>query len=414
MAPRTTRPTDANTDRGRNRRDPAGRDEDPTAATTRPRSQHDSRYGLMTRYVAVSRFGRSARPTDRPARTMPTRTTTLKSLFAAVATIVAGSALVVMGAPADPVNADDAPWTLPVRPPPCSESEALAGDVADCLLYFYSDPADDGFGAPPAPGVGPGWTWQGYTYSGSPALEEWESRYIRPNTESVAGFGPGYFETHVDTQVLFEGFLDEIVARGYDIRHASAYSFRCTSGSGGWSCPSGNVSGLSLHAWGLAVDMNSDKNPIRSYSSIDGRTACATPIETDMPQWVIQTAEKWGLYWGGYGWSSGCIDTTTPRSSVFRDPPHFEFRGTPEMAQAIARFNLGDEFAAACFAVVDDDGEDIERCNATARPEPGWRLPVTPDAPEGATRRDRQPRRHRFHVTGSRDARGLRATQRRS
>ena len=316
---------------------------------------------------------------------MLSRPTSLRPLIAALATTLAGTALVFAGSPAEPVSADDAPWTLPVRPERCTESEALTGDVAGCLLYFYADPAEDGWGAPPAPGVGSGWHWNGHTYSGSPALVDWEATYIRPNTEPVAGRGAGYFETHVDAQPLFEGFLDEISERGYDVRHASAYSFRCTSGSGGWSCPSGNVSGLSLHAWGLAVDMNSDKNPIRSYSSVGGQTACATPIQTDMPQWVIQTAEKWGLYWGGYGWSRGCIDTTTPRSSVFRDPPHFEFRGTPEMARAIAQFNLGDEFSAGCFAVVDDEGLDDERCTASARPEAGWRLPVELDAPVAAT-----------------------------
>ena len=345
---------------------------------------------------------------------MLSRPTSLRPLIAALATTLAGTALVFAGSPAEPVSADDAPWTLPVRPERCTESEALTGDVAGCLLYFYADPAEDGWGAPPAPGVGSGWHWNGHTYSGSPALIDWEATYIRPNTEPVAGRGAGYFETHVDAQSLFEGFLDEISERGYDVRHASAYSFRCTSGSGGWSCPSGNVSGLSLHAWGLAVDMNSDKNPIRSYSSVGGQTACATPIQTDMPQWVIQTAEKWGLYWGGYGWSRGCIDTTTPRSSVFRDPPHFEFRGTPEMARAIAQFNLGDEFSAGCFAVVDDEGLDDERCTASARPEAGWRLPVELDAPVTATASDRQSGGHRAGIARTRHPRGLRAEKRRS
>ena len=43
------------------------------------------------------------------------------------------------------------------------------------------------------------------------------------------------------------------------------------------------LASTTAHAWGLAIDMNSGTNPIRSYSSIDGATACMTPIQTDMP-----------------------------------------------------------------------------------------------------------------------------------
>ena len=124
---------------------------------------------------------------------------------------------------------------------------------------------------------------------------------------SVAGFGPGWLETHRYAQPLFEGFLNEISANGYDVHGASGYSFRCTSGNGGWSCPTGDPDDLSNHAWGLAIDMNAGTNPIRRYDGIGGNTACQTPMQTDMPKWVIETAERWGLYWGGYGWSSGCI-----------------------------------------------------------------------------------------------------------
>ncbi len=34
-------------------------------------------------------------------------------------------------------------------------------------------------------------------------------------------------------------------------------------------------------------------------------------MTTDIPRWVVQTAEKWGLYWGGYGWNSGCMSPET-------------------------------------------------------------------------------------------------------
>lgn len=304
----------------------------------------------------------------------------IRSTLLAAAVLMSGLAIEAPAARA----LDDTPWTLPVTPPRCTADEADSGDVGHCVIAFYDDPADTGWGAPPAPGVGEGWEWTGSRYNGSPALDGWETERIAENTDAVAGLGTGRLETHVDAQALFEGFLHEIATKGYDVRHASGYSFRCTSGNGGWSCPSGDPDDLSNHAWGLAVDMNSDANPIRRYEGQDGESACLTPMETDFPQWAIEVAEKWGLYWGGYGWNSGCQDTSTERTSVYRDPPHFEFRGTPEQARAIEAFNLGNDPSVTCFAVIDDDGSEVERCNRTGRPEGEWRLPVETGAPEGA------------------------------
>jgi hypothetical protein len=62
-------------------------------------------------------------------------------------------------------------------------------------------------------------------------------------------------------------------------------------------------------------------------------------MATNIPRWVVQTAEKWGLLWGGYGWSGGCATPATMKSSVIRDPMHFEFRGTVEAAVKIAAVN---------------------------------------------------------------------------
>ena len=313
-------------------------------------------------------------------------TTTSRLLRATLATsLLAVSTLAVSTAGPAPVEArDDTPWTLPVTPPRCTTTQADSGDVAGCLMVFYNDPADTGWGQPPSPGVGEGWTWKGYWYNGSAALSEWEATQIATNTADVAGMSAGTLQTHAAAQPLFEGFLDEIQANGYDVHGAVGYSFRCTSGNGGWSCPSGESDDLSNHAWGLAIDMNAGTNPIRSYAGVDGATACQTPIQTDIPQWVVQTAERWGLYWGGYGWNSGCQSTSTQRSSVYRDPPHFEFRGTPEQARAIHEFNLGNDPRRRCFDTITDAGEPVERCNLTGIPEAGWRLPIDTDPPADA------------------------------
>jgi hypothetical protein len=278
--------------------------------------------------------------------------------------------------------AEDAPYSLPVPPPKCTQQQAASGNVSGCLLAFWGDPAEDGWGVAPAPGVGDGWTWTGYTYSGSPALADFEAANIGSNTAPVGELPAGYLETHLAARHLFEGFLTELQAGGYEVRHASGYSFRCT---GSWSCPSSDTSDLSLHAWGLAIDMNSDANPIRTYPSQNGQSACLTPIETDLPEWAIRSAERWGLYWGGYGWNSGCNVAGADRTSVSRDAPHFEFRGTPDQARAIAQFNLANDPNVRCLAVVADDGSPAERCGTSGRPEATWRLPVTTQRPAGAT-----------------------------
>lgn len=306
----------------------------------------------------------------------------------AVATAALASVSLLVAVPdVTPAEAalDNTPWVLPVPPPRCTLEQVDRGDVAGCVVVFYDDPAEIGWGVPPAPGVGEGWVWNGARYNGSPALAAWEATYIEANTEPVAGLRTGTLEFHAAARPLFEGFLNEITALGYRVRDASGYGFRCTAGSGGWSCPSGDPDRLSNHAWGLAVDMNSNTNPIRSYSQIDGVTACRTPIITDMPRWMIQTAEKWGLYWGGYGWNSGCQSLDTQRTIVSRDPPHFEFRGTPEQAAAIAAFNLGNDPDAVCRTIVDDAGNAVERCSTSPRPAAGTRLPVELEPPAGAT-----------------------------
>lgn len=312
-----------------------------------------------------------------------------RHLLAAIVAVSLATAVAAHGVdaaqPADaPVPGADA-WTIPIAPPQCTEAQADTGDVGDCLLAFYGNPARKGFGIAPAPGVGEGWNWTGSTYSDSPALAEFEAQYITSNSEPVAGTSVGSLQTHRAVQSLVEGFLNEISEGGYEVRHISAYSFRCTSGNGGWSCPSGDPDDLSRHAWGIAFDMNSGQNPIVTYRSQDGQSACITPIQTDFPRWAIQVAEKWGLYWGGYGWNSGCNVAGAERTSVTRDPTHFEFRGTPEQARIIAEFNGVHPPEPICRTIVDPSGADDEACNDSGLPEAFWRLPVDLDAPVGAT-----------------------------
>lgn len=62
---------------------------------------------------------------------------------------------------------------------------------------------------------------------------------------------------------------------------------------------------LSLHAWGLAVDLNASRNPFRGRSEQDRR--------------LVRVMERHGFTWGG-------------RWPTRPDPMHFEFRGGPQAA----------------------------------------------------------------------------------
>ena len=145
-------------------------------------------------------------------------------------TLVAGS-IALVAAPASPAAAidvsDNTPWTVPTRPPECTETQAESGNVAGCLLALHWDPATTGWGSPPAPGVGDGWVWGGYTYNDSPALASWEATYITENKAKVGTVLPGDLETHIGAWPLFEGFIAEIVANGYKVNpYVGGYTFR--------------------------------------------------------------------------------------------------------------------------------------------------------------------------------------------
>ncbi len=243
-------------------------------------------------------------------------------------------------------TADSTPWTLPSMPPKCTTDQISSGDVASCVIADWGSIADKGWGTPPFPfaSVGgelsAGWKWLGWSYNGSPALAEWEGA-LSANPVKVGRLNAKQIKAPYAAHLLIMGFLTEIQDAGYRLNDAMAYNYRCTSNTRK-DCANLDARSLSYHSYGLAVDINVVTNPeIRYYpDSTQGiLTACAMPMKTNIPQWVVQTAQKWGLLWGGYGWNGGCVSPMASKSSILRDPMHFEFRGSVADAYAIARFN---------------------------------------------------------------------------
>ena len=270
----------------------------------------------------------------------------LVALVAYVAIVVAmmtGESVARAAAVGDVAN--NTPWVLPTMPPKCSADQIATGNVVGCVISDYGTPDSKGWGTPPFPYTSPGaersagWKWLGWSYNKSEALVAWETA-LATNPESFGRIRKEQIKAPQEVFYLLRGFLGEIQDAGYRITDAMAYNYRCTSNTRK-DCSGLDARSLSFHAWGLAVDINVSANTEFRYypDPAVGGSACATPMKTDIPQWVVQTAEKWGLLWGGYGWNGGCASPSSSKSNILRDPMHFEFRGTPEQAIAIARFN---------------------------------------------------------------------------
>ena len=227
---------------------------------------------------------------------------------------------------------------------------------------------------------GTGWDWLGWGYNGSPALADWEAQFVA-NTDRIGSMRAGSLRTFADALPLFEGFYREIQERGYVIGDGGTYVFRCTATTSK-DCENLQPGNLSFHAFGLATDINTAANPLITYVARDGISACAVPMKTDIPRWVVRVAEKWGLYWGGYGWGNGCTSPSQYRTVALRDPMHFEFDGTPAMARAILLHNESD----GCFEVVDAAGTPSVECPAAGEtPAASTRTVVRTGAPAGAS-----------------------------
>ncbi|MEU4238207.1 M15 family metallopeptidase [Actinoplanes sp. NPDC026619] len=119
---------------------------------------------------------------------------------------------------------------------------------------------------------------------------------------------------HKRIAALADILLDETEKRGYRLNPKTC---------GGYvNRPIKNTKKPSNHSWGLALDLNWDKNP----ESRDGKN------HTNLPAWVAQLWGRYGFAWGGN------------YHGHHKDPMHFEFMGSPDDADDMlskARRDLG-------------------------------------------------------------------------
>lgn len=133
---------------------------------------------------------------------------------------------------------------------------------------------------------------------------------------------------HVHRRIaeLVSLLLAETEARGYILVQAQTGAFNCR--------PIAGTHTPSNHSWGLALDLNWQRNP----ASYDGR------VHTDFPAWLVPLWNSYGFAWGG---------NYTGR---FKDAMHLEFMGGPDDADqmtALAKDRLND--ASQAGPILEDD-----------------------------------------------------------
>lgn len=140
--------------------------------------------------------------------------------------------------------------------------------------------------------------WANTSRLGHPLSPGWQDNQLTW-IEPVKG---QRWQVHKQAATAFDGLLKDLIAAGYNPTSSGGFNYRTKRGR----------KSLSQHAFGTAIDLNADANPMLSAGQ---------KRVSDLPPNTAEIAKKWGLDWGG-NWKSP-------------DSMHFEYQGqgfNPNMA----------------------------------------------------------------------------------
>jgi len=231
------------------------------------------------------------------------------------------------------------------------EKGALYGDDLIAKIAGAELPAVSTDGSPVAPG-----TAGAPPVSGAPPAGQGVGR---PNYGTVANMGdpksPGWEQQNL-TQIQaggqtwqvnkkaaqgFQGLIDELAARGYKLKSGGGFNYR-------------NIRGgkeLSQHAFGNAIDINPEDNPLGSSMN-------------NLPPDIREIAARHGLVWGGDFHGR-------------KDPMHFEWAGGGDTGTAVT----SGAPASANEPLPSEPAEPIPPAETAVQPGPAASAGSAVDAP---------------------------------
>ena len=143
-------------------------------------------------------------------------------------------------------------------------------------------------------------------YSISPKAKGWGGGWPQNRAHDMARVRADRSGTAVNVHKriarLVDMLLDETERRGYRLDRTQTGGFN--------NRPISGTNKPSNHSWGLALDLNWQRNP-ENFHGV---------VKTDFPVWLPKLWGRYGLAWGG-----------NYRGS-HKDPMHLEFMGSPDDA----------------------------------------------------------------------------------
>lgn len=141
--------------------------------------------------------------------------------------------------------------------------------------------------------------WADITKLGDPRDPNWQKQ----NLTTIQPVPGQSWQVYKPAAAAFQGLIGDLVAEGYQPHSSGGFNYRTIRGS----------DKLSQHAFGNAIDINADTNPMLTPGA---------KVVTDLPANTGELAKKWGLEWGG----------TWKRP----DAMHFEYNGPTDGSQPAA------------------------------------------------------------------------------